>query len=177
MKAYTTRPVCVNRWADREKMVASSMRPRYGRRNYSRAHYQRVSPPADTQAEIQARLIDNRARELGLADRRTRFPELAAENAQAAIDYQEERIAFHRSKLSSGQAPNWGRPRADVGHLVKCYIAWHPDRPEEVALVDRVIDRIVETGESVWHAAAQVAGHKCQCSPCCQARGDQPVRI
>jgi hypothetical protein len=67
---------------------------------FSKRHYNLVSPPADTQADIRARLNDNRARELATADRQARFGELfTPENAQEAIDYFEERRAFHLATL------------------------------------------------------------------------------
>jgi hypothetical protein len=67
---------------------------------YSRAHYRRVSPPADTPAEIADRAIRVRAGQLGVQDRQQRYPVLTAENADEAMAYQEARIAFHVEHLS-----------------------------------------------------------------------------
>lgn len=39
-----------------------------------------------------------------VADREARFPALSAENAEAAIRYQEERIAHHRARLGVSDA-------------------------------------------------------------------------
>jgi hypothetical protein len=139
---------------------------------FSKRHYNLVSPPADTQAEIHARLRDNFARELATADRQARFGELfTPENAQEAIDYFEERRVFHLAKLSDESRPNWGRTREQVERLVGGYVKGTPEQRA------RVIDRILETGEGVWHATAQTFDHTCSCAPCCLARGEQPVRI
>ncbi len=71
------------------------------RRFYSAAHFRRVSPPADTPAEIQDRFRAREAGELAIADRVAKFPTLDAGNAQAAIQFQTERYAFHYAALAS----------------------------------------------------------------------------
>lgn len=64
-------------------------------RYFSRRHYQRVSPPADTATAIAARRRWHEAGRRGMADREARYPIITAENAREAIAYQAERIAFH----------------------------------------------------------------------------------
>lgn len=68
---------------------------------YSRAHYRRVSPRADTPAEIAARRLEREACTLGVSDRAARYPTLTADNAEAALEYQEARIAYHRARLAA----------------------------------------------------------------------------
>lgn len=62
---------------------------------YSKRHYARVSPPADTPEAIQERIRFHAAAALGIADRQAKYPEMTAENAAEAIAYQEARIQFH----------------------------------------------------------------------------------
>jgi hypothetical protein len=86
---------------------------------YSRAHYQRVSPPSDTREQIQERLIRNQACEkLGVADRQAKYPVLTESNAQEAIDYQDERIRFHHQAISRrGPISETAPDRCTAGHV------------------------------------------------------------
>jgi hypothetical protein len=120
----------------------------------------------DTPAEIQERLVRQISGQLAVEDRLAAFPRLDGDNADAAIAYQEHALAFHVRMLSDGHRPNWRRPRRDVEGLVRSYVAWRADDPASIDLMTRVIDRIVETGEGVWHATAQVTGRPCNCAAC-----------
>jgi hypothetical protein len=123
----------------------------------------------DTPAEVQARLVRQIAGALAIEDRAEAFPRLDDTNADAAIAYQDHAFAFHVARLAD--RPNWRRPRPDVEKLVGSYVAWRADDPASLELAARVVDRIVETGEAVWHATAQVTGRPCSCAACAKAQG------
>jgi hypothetical protein len=54
----------------------------------------------DTAEEIRGRLLAREAAAAGVADREELFPVLTADNAAAAIAYQEERIRVHAARLA-----------------------------------------------------------------------------
>lgn len=62
---------------------------------FSKRHYQRVSPPADTVEAIRERQRHNKALELARNDRTTRYPTLDPANAAEVLAYQEQRFRFH----------------------------------------------------------------------------------
>lgn len=67
--------------------------------SFSRAHYRRVSPPADTVADLAARQRHLRALELARADVAAQYPDgINAENADAVLAYQEARIEARTRK-------------------------------------------------------------------------------
>lgn len=68
---------------------------------FSRRHYRLVSPPADTAEDIRQRLIRRAAAERAVADRLERFPVLTPFNADAAIRFQDERVAYHEKQLGA----------------------------------------------------------------------------
>jgi uncharacterized protein (DUF433 family) len=63
---------------------------------------QRAAQRPDTAADV----LDRRRRQLAatraVADRQAKYPELSADNAQAALDYQEARYQEHYRTLSEG---------------------------------------------------------------------------
>jgi hypothetical protein len=59
----------------------------------------------DTAEDIRQRLIRRAAAERGMADREERFPNLTPFNADAAIRYQEERIAYHEKRMGARRPP------------------------------------------------------------------------
>lgn len=123
----------------------------------------------DTPAAIRERQIRNVAGELAIEDRRYAFPVLDETNADAAIAYQDHALAFHVRMLSDADRPNWRRSYADVEKLVRSYVAWNPHDARALELLAAVVERIVETGESVWHATAQISGRPCPCATCSPA--------
>ncbi len=60
--------------------------------------------------------------------------------------------------------PNVGRTREQVETLVLGYSRWRD--AEGMARLQLVVDRIVATGECVFHAAAMVQGTRCYCADC-----------
>jgi len=120
----------------------------------------------DTPAEIQARLIRQRAGELAIEDRRYLFPVLDETNADAAIAYQDHAARFHERMIADIDRPNWRRSYEDVEKLVRSYIAFKPSDARSLELLAAIVERIVETGECVWHATAQIAGRPCSCQSC-----------
>jgi hypothetical protein len=131
----------------------------------------------DTAEDIRQRWVAVQAGNMANAERLKEFPHLSGANFEAAVRFQEDRIAHHTAMFNDPARPNYGRRRPDVERLVNSYCASRTDDPNSLARVAAVIERIVETGEGVWHAASYVAGTKCWCSPCCIARGEEPVRI
>lgn len=120
----------------------------------------------DTPAEIRDRQIRQIAGQYAIEDRREMFPRLDETNADAAIAYQDHAAAFHARMLADINRPNWRRSYADVEKLVRSYVAWKPSDPRALELLAAVCERIEETGESVWHATAQISGRPCPCSSC-----------
>jgi len=120
----------------------------------------------DTPAEIQARLIRQRAGELAIEDRRYLFPVLDETNADAAIAYQDHAARFHERMIADIDRPNWRRSYEDVEKLVRSYIAFKPSDARSLELLAAIVERIVETGECVWHATAQISGRPCSCQSC-----------
>ncbi len=59
---------------------------------YSRRHYQRVSPAADTPQQIAERIVRNAVLERVHVELKERFPVLNAANFQEACDWQATRI-------------------------------------------------------------------------------------
>ena len=125
----------------------------------------------DTPREILERQIRQVASAYAIEDRQEEFPRLDETNADAAIAYQEHAAAFHVRMISDVNRPNWRRPYADVEKLVRSYVAWKPSDARELELLAAVVERIVETGESVWHATAQISGRPCPCATCSPAKG------
>lgn len=123
----------------------------------------------DTPAEIRARQIRQVAGELANEDRVYVFPVLDETNAEAALAYQDHALAFHVRMLSDVDRPNWRRSYADVENLVRSYVAWKPSDARSLELLAAVVERIVETGEGVWHATAQISGRPCPCATCSPA--------
>lgn len=119
---------------------------------------------ADTPAAILERQIRQVASTYAIEDRRETFPTLDGENADAALAYQEHALAFHVRMISS--RPNWRRSYGDVETLVRSYVAFKPSDGKALELLAAVVERIVETGEDVWHATAQITGRPCPCSGC-----------
>lgn len=124
----------------------------------------------DTPAEIQQREIRQIAGTLACDDRAYLFPCLDETNADAAIAYQEHAERFHTRMLVDPDRPNWRRSYPDVEKLVRSYVAWNPSDPRALELLAAIVERIVETGESVWHATAQISGRPCP-AQCCSTRG------
>jgi hypothetical protein len=120
----------------------------------------------DTPEELRDRRIRIVAGELAIEDRREVFPVLDETNADAAIAYQEHAAAFHARMLADVDRPNWRRSYADVEKLVRSYVAWKPSDARALELLAAVVERIVETGECVWHATAKISGRPCPCSTC-----------
>ncbi len=120
----------------------------------------------DTPAEILQRQIRQVASSYAIEDRQEEFPILDATNADAAIAYQEHAAAFHVRMISDANRPNWRRSYSDVEKLVRSYVAWKPSDGKALELLAAVCERIVETGESVWHATAQISGRPCPCATC-----------
>ncbi len=120
----------------------------------------------DTPAEIRERQIRRLAGQYACEDRLEAFPCLDETNASAAIAYQEHAERFHVRMFADVERPNWRRPRPDVEKLVRGYVAWRTGDLAALELLGRVVDRIVETGEGVWHATAQITGRPCSCAPC-----------
>jgi hypothetical protein len=58
---------------------------------YSAAHYRRVSPPADTKADITARLRRQAAWAKADADMQARYPVITVENFTEACQWRERR--------------------------------------------------------------------------------------
>lgn len=104
-----------------------------------------------------------------IEDRQEVFPRLDETNADAAIAYQEHAAAFHARMIADVNRPNWRRSYADVEKLVRSYVAWKPSDARSLELLAVVVERIVETGESVWHATAQISGRPCPCATCSPA--------
>jgi hypothetical protein len=127
---------------------------------------QRAQQRPDTPAEQRARRARIVAGELAIEDRREAFPVLDETNADAAIAYQEHAIKFHTAMLSDDNRPNWRRAYADVEKLVRSYVAWKPSDGRQLEILAAVVERIVDTGESVWHATAQITGRPCPCATC-----------
>lgn len=123
----------------------------------------------DTPAEVRDRLIRQRAGELAIEDRIAAFPVLDETTADAAIAYQDHAAAFHARMLAEDR-PNWRRDRDYVLGLVRSYVAWRADDPGAVEIIGRIADRILETGECVWHATAQITGRPCNCQACERGR-------
>lgn len=123
----------------------------------------------DTPAEIRVRHIRQVAAAYAIEDRQDAFPRLDETNADAAIAYQEHAAAFHERMIVD--RPNWRRSYADVEKLVRSYVAWKPSDGKALELLAAVCERIVETGEGVWHATAQVSGRPCPCATCSTASG------
>lgn len=67
---------------------------------YSRAHYRRVSPPADTSAEIAARRKRLEALDIAAREMRERFPKIDQYNFQDANDYREN---LYRELMAEGR--------------------------------------------------------------------------
>jgi len=120
----------------------------------------------DTPREILERQIRQVASAYAIEDRQEEFPRLDETNADAAIAYQEHAAAFHVRMISDVNRPNWRRSYADVEKLVRSYVAWKPSDPRALELLAAVVERIVETGECVWHATAQITGRPCPCMTC-----------
>jgi hypothetical protein len=120
----------------------------------------------DTPAEVRDRRIRIVAGELAIADRQEAFPVLDETNADAAIAYQEHAARFHERMLADVDRPNWRRSYADVETLVRSYVAWKPHDGRQLEILAAVVERIVETGESVWHATAKITGRPCPCATC-----------
>lgn len=38
----------------------------------------------------------------------------------------------------------------------------------DAEMIEKIAERIVQTGECVWHAAAQVSGKPCRCNDCAE---------
>jgi hypothetical protein len=125
----------------------------------------------DTPAEIRDRQIRQVAGALACEDRAEEFPVLDETNASAAIAYQEHAERFHVRMLSDINRPNWRRSYADVEKLVRSYVAWKPSDARALELLAAVVERIVETGECVWHATAQISGRPCPCMTCSPTKG------
>ena len=126
---------------------------------------QRAQQRRDTPAEIRARQIRQVAAAYAIEDRQAAFPRLDETNADAAIAYQEHAAAFHERMLSDMNRPNWRRSYSEIEKLVRSYVAWKPSDPRALELLAAVCERIEETGEGVWHAAAQISGRAAYC-PC-----------
>jgi len=60
---------------------------------FSRAHYRRVSPPADTPADIAARLVRLAALQQAVREMWERFPVVTPENFDAANEFRERRYS------------------------------------------------------------------------------------
>lgn len=86
--------------------------------SYSRAHYRRVSPPADTLDQVVARLLDTQARDAARADRDAAYPTVTIETFDAACDYSEERVRFHRARLDRDVAAHTAA-RIEATRLLK----------------------------------------------------------
>jgi len=124
----------------------------------------------DTPAAILERQIHQVAAAYAIEDRQEVFPRLDETNADAAIAYQDHALAFHKRMIADVNRPNWRRSYADVEKLVRSYIAWKPSDARALELLAAVVERIVETGEGVWHAAAQISGRPCPCANCTRGR-------
>ncbi len=120
----------------------------------------------DTPAEILERQIHQVAAAYAIEDRQDAFPRLDETNADAAIAYQDHALTFHKRMIGDANRPNWRRSYADVEKLVRSYVAWKPSDGKALELLAAVCERIVETGESVWHATAQISGRPCPCATC-----------
>lgn len=131
----------------------------------------------DTPEAILERQIRQVASAYGIEDRQEAFPRLDDTNADAAIAYQEHAIAFHIRMISDVNRPNWRRSYADVETLVRSYVAWKPSDGRALELLAAVVERIVETGEGVWHATAQITGRTCPCATCSPGPLDTRSRI
>ena len=70
---------------------------------YSAAHYRRVSPKADTAADIAWRIKSRKASELALADRQAKYPTITVDNFDEAGAYQESRIAYYMQQQEAGR--------------------------------------------------------------------------
>jgi len=69
--------------------------------------------------------------------------------------------------MNLNSAPNTGRTREQVEALVLGHVAVRPeDWPKRKEILKPLIDRILETGECVWHANAMINGVKCWCVKC-----------
>lgn len=123
----------------------------------------------DTPADVLARQIRQVASTYAIEDRREAFPILDETTADAAIAYQEHALAFHVRMIPL--RPNWRRSYADVELLVRSYVAFKPSDGKALELLAAVVERIVETGDDVWHATAQISGRPCPCAGCSPARG------
>jgi hypothetical protein len=130
------------------------------------AAQQRAQQRPDTPAEQRERRIRIVAGELAIEDRREVFPVLDETNADAAIAYQDHAVRFHERMLADVNRPNWRTPAADVEKLVRSYVAWKPHDGKQLELLAAIVERIVDTGESVWHATAQITGRPCPCATC-----------
>lgn len=130
---------------------------------------QRAQQRRDTPAEIRERQIRQVASAYAIEDRQQVFPRLDETNADAAIAYQEHAAAFHARMIAD--RPNWRRAYGDVEVLVRSYVAWKPSDARALELMAAVVERIVETGEGVWHATAQVTGRPCPCARCSPGPG------
>jgi len=125
----------------------------------------------DTPAEIRERQIRQVAGAYACEDRAEVFPVLDETNASAAIAYQEHAERFHVRMLSDVNRPNWRRSYGEIEKLVRSYVAWKPSDPRALELLAAVCERIEETGEGVWHAAAQISGRPCPCATCSPGPG------
>lgn len=66
---------------------------------YSRQHYRRVSPKADTREEIAARLVRNARLAQIQAELNAKFPVITLKNAAEAIAYQQQLLnSFNSTK-------------------------------------------------------------------------------
>jgi Flp pilus assembly protein TadD len=123
----------------------------------------------DTPEDILRRQIRQVASAYAIEDRKDAFPRLDETNADAAIAYQEHAAAFHERMIADVNRPNWRRSYAEAEKLVRSYVAWKPSDGRALELLAAVCERIVETGEGVWHATAQISGRPCPCATCSPA--------
>jgi hypothetical protein len=81
-------------------ITARELRAHFGpRRNPDRRIGRSVCPPRDTAQDIRDRLARMKAGEVGRAARERAFPVLTAENADAAIAFQEQAISAEYARL------------------------------------------------------------------------------
>lgn len=79
---------------------------------FSRQHYRMVSPATPTAAQVEQTRHEQKAGEWAVRDRELRFPALTAENAQAAIDYQNARQRYWESLPVGSLIEQWASSRA-----------------------------------------------------------------
>ena len=65
---------------------------------YSKAHYERVSPKPDSPQDIADRRTLNAILDTVRTEMAEKFPKITADNAEAAMQYQAERIKFLRAE-------------------------------------------------------------------------------